>query len=172
MYYLKNSLLLILILTLLITMVGCNKQEYTINKINVDEIYTQEDNEYYVYFYQKNCPYCEDCFEVINEYINNPSELNLYVCDLTNNQEIKRKNQSGQGPDGGYWVDNVSDYKNLWIAGVPSLIKIKENDNSYYVTSGRKNILAYIEYLNDKENHKHNYVDGKCICGEIKTKEE
>ena len=172
MYYLKNSLLLILILTLLITMVGCNKQEYTINKINVDEIYTQEDNEYYVYFYQKNCPYCEDCFEVINEYISNPSELNLYVCDLTNNQEIKRKNQSGQGPDGGYLVDNVSDYKNLWIAGVPSLIKIKENDNSYYVTSGRKNILAYIEYLNDKENHKHNYVDGQCICGEIETKEE
>lgn len=166
MYYLRNSLLLVFVIVFSLLLVGCDKQEYTMNVIKVEDIYTQEEDEYYVYFFQKNCPYCEDCFETINEYINNPSELKLYVCDLTNNQEIKRKNQSGQGPDGGYWVDNVSDYKNLWIAGVPSLIKIDVKNNSYYVTSGRKNILAYIDYLNNIENHEHNFVDGKCICGE------
>ena len=108
---------------------------------------------------------------MISEYINDPKELNLYVCDLTNNQEIKRKYQEGQGPNGTYWVDNLGEYTSLRIAGVPSLIRINENDISYYVTSGRKNVLAYFEYLNDKENHEHNFVDGKCICGEVEIVE-
>lgn len=160
-----------IVLFLSLVLVGCNKNVYTKNCIEVEDIFFQEDEEYYVFFYQENCPYCDDCFNVISEYINDPKELNLYVCDLTNNLEIKRKYPGGQGPNGAYLVNGVTDYTSLWIAGVPSLIRINENDISYYVTSGRKNVLAYFEYLNDKENHEHNFVDGKCICGEIEIVE-
>ena len=151
MYCLKNKLLLLLVILLSITLIGC-KQEYTQNIIVEENIFFQKDEEYYVYFYKDNCPYCEDVFDTINEYISNPTDLPLYVCKIDESSKINRKYPSGgQGSNEAYWVDNIKKYEDLHIAGVPSLIKITKEDISFFVTSGRKNILEYFENLKQKE---------------------
>jgi len=148
---LKNkSLFIVFLFMILITLVGCNKQTYEKNIITIEDIYIQEEDEYYVYFYKEDCPYCEDVFEYVNEYLNNPTELKLYVCDLTDDETIKKEyeGENGQGTKGTYFVDGVTKYEDLCIAGVPSLIKIDGNNISYFVTSGRSKITEYFKNLN------------------------
>lgn len=158
MYCLKNKILFLLLLILCIVLVGCKKEKYEINIITIEDIYMQEEDEYYVYFYKEDCPYCEDVFEYVNEYLNNPKELKLYVCDLTEDETIKRDydGEGGQGSNKNYYVDGVTKYEDLYIAGVPSLIKIDPNDISYYVTSGRKKITEYFTNLNNLEDNEDN----------------
>lgn len=149
MYYLKNKILYILIIFILsLLLVGCNKKEYKTNIITEEEIYLQEDIEYYVYFYKEGCKYCEDVFDVINEYISNPYDLPLYVCKIDADSIVNRKySGEGQGTSGTYYVDNMVVYTDLYISGAPSLIKINEKNVSSFVTSGRKSILQYFEEL-------------------------
>lgn len=156
MYYLKNKLLLLLIILFSIVLVGCEKKEYTTNVITEENIIKQEEKEYYVYFYKDNCKYCEDVFDIVNEYLNNPTELKLYVCKIGPDSVINKAAEKGQGqgPNGKYYVDHVIDYEELYIAGAPSLIKVRFNGAIYecfFVTSGRKNIIQYFTDLNNKE---------------------
>ena len=126
------------------------------NDIDVKDIYNQEESEYFVYFFKDRCPYCNDCTEIIENYISsNQNNIKLYTCNLTN-QEIKRyyEGENGQGSKGQYYVDGVSNYNELYIAGVPSLIKVKVVDNiriSEYIASGKLKITEYINNLNDEE---------------------
>lgn len=156
MYYLKNKLLLLLIILFSIVLVGCENKEYTSNVITEENIMKQEEKEYYVYFYKDNCKYCEDVFDIVNEYLNNPTELKLYVCKIGPGSVINKTAESGngQGPNGKYYVDHVIDYEELYIAGAPSLIRVRFNGAIYecfFVTSGRKNIIQYFTDLNNKE---------------------
>ncbi len=153
---LKNKLVIILVLLLGIVLVGCNEKEYTINCITEENIFFQEEQEYYVYFYKDGCKYCEAVFDIVSDYLNNPTELKLYVCKIDADSVINRKDQSGkgQGYNGTYYVDYVINYEELYIAGAPSLIKIKFNgaiDEAYFVTSGKTNILQYFTNLNNKQ---------------------
>lgn len=145
MSLLKNSIYILLLFILLINITGCKSYDFETNNINIEDIYNQEEDEYYVYFYMDDCKYCEDCFDTVLEYLNNPLDLKLYVCKVNKNDIIKRfyEGEDGQGESGGYFVDGVTDYNDLYISGVPSLIKIDITNTSYFVTSGRKKIIAY-----------------------------
>ena len=152
----KKLILLIILNIFLCFIVGGQKNEYAINLIEEHDIMMQSEKEYYVFFYKDNCPYCDDVYNVLNEYLNNPKELKLYVCKIKENSLIegKAENSDGQGPDGKYYVDYVISYDRLRIAGVPSLIKVRFNgaiDECFYVTSGKKNIIEYFEKLNSLE---------------------
>lgn len=192
-------------------------------KIAPESIFEQSEDRYYVYFYKDSCPYCEDVFEYVVDYINDVKGLKLYVCDLSDkkqityklfftndivyeiialdndivnyndaiectkidnyyiidypnnirlkilwkknkivfqsddlqkyeiikeeviNNEIKRayNGTDGQGSSGKYYVDGVRKYSDLYIAGVPSLILVNEENVSTFITSGRKNIKEF-----------------------------
>ncbi len=235
MRLLKSNLIIILVIFMLLN-VGCRQKKVQYDEkyiINMEDIYNQNDDEYYVYFFKDQCPYCDDTYDTIIKYLekcDGKEYLNLYICDLSEvvfktykieyldtyatitfkNDEIdsyskdikeikkvlgkyyitfnhgteasfmiedekieildkfitnivligetKKDNiikraydgEGGQGSKGTYYVDGVSRYDELYISGVPSLIKITKDDISYFVTSGRKSVIVYFE---SKLNH-------------------
>lgn len=158
MYLLKNKKLLLLLLVLCIFITGCKQQKFD-DVISIDEIFAQEEEKYYVYFYKDNCPYCKDCFNDIKEYIKKAKEeefVKLYVCDLTSeyNSVIKRPYEggNGQGSSGKYYVDGVTKYEDLYISGTPSIIRIDENKTSYFCVSGRKDVKEFINEIKNTTN--------------------
>jgi thiol-disulfide isomerase/thioredoxin len=158
MCLLKNKILLILLVILCIFGYGCKQKKFE-DVITIDQIFTQEEAQYYVYFFKEKCPYCEDCFEEIKAYIESQDEkelLKLYVCDLTDefNSIIKRpyEGEGGQGTEGRYFVDGVTNYEDLYISGTPSIIRIDENDVSYFCVSGRKKVLQFIDEIKNTTN--------------------
>lgn len=140
MYLSKNKLLIIVLSLLMIALTGCKKKMP--NEIEVPTILEQQEDEYYVYFYKNRCPYCEGCEETIINYINK-GELKLYTCDLTKDKIIKKENE---GEDI-YFVNGVTEYQNLRIPKVPTLIKIKTIENvktAEYITSGKTKVVNYV----------------------------
>lgn len=226
MFFLKNKIsFLILIMSLSFALLGCdvNKDFDDTYKITPENIFNQSESQYYVYFYKDSCPYCEDVYDNVLNYIKHTNnDIKLYVCDLSdkkqityelnfgnciyeisviektiissdgaiqcikngdtynieypNNIQLKvswKKNKiifksedlkeyvmlkeevitneikrayegaDGQGSSGKYYVNGISNYNDLYIAGVPSLILVTEDRTSTFVTSGRKNIKEY-----------------------------
>lgn len=124
------------------------------NDIKVEDIFNQEEEQYLIYFYKNKCPYCEACEDVIDEYIKNQEgSIKLYTCNLTKS-EIKRyyEGENGQGSKGQYFVNGVNDYNELYIAGVPTIIKVyldQDQKISEYVISGKTKVIDYITSLQD-----------------------
>lgn len=120
------------------------------NEIKKEDIYNQIEDEYLIYFYKDRCPYCEQCEDIIKEYIaQDEKAIELYTCDLSKDKEIKRyyEGENGQGSKGQYFVDGVTNYKDLYIAGVPTIIKIKNENGikvSEYIASGKSKVIEYI----------------------------
>lgn len=144
MCFSKNKLLILVLVLLVISLVGCRKK--MTNQIEVSEILEQEEDEYYVYFYKYRCPYCEACEDTINNYINN-GELKLYTCDLTFDKIIKKENDG----DDIYNVNGVTSYEDLRIPKVPTLIKINTINSiktAEYITSGKTKVIDYISNQN------------------------
>lgn len=155
MYLSKNKILILIILLCTILLVGCKKEMP--NEIKKEDIYNQIEEEYLIYFYKARCPYCEKCEDIIKDYIvQDESPIKLYTCDLSKDKEIKRyyEGAKGQGSKGQYFVDGVTNYKDLYIAGVPTIIKIK-NENGIkvgeYIASGKSKV---IEYINEQKKAK------------------
>ena len=149
------NFLLIFLMTYIL--IGCKQSDYEKNVIRPEEIFFQEDTEYYVYFYRDGCMYCDDLYELINDYIENPYEKNLYVCKIKDTDIIDREYANdmdidGQGPNKQYFVDYITVYTSLWIAGTPSLIRIDEYKRSFYVTSGKNNIIEFFNNLLKSED--------------------
>jgi len=145
----KTKILKILMVAFLsLGVLGCKQYVYdTKYQIEDNAIFNQSEEEYLVYFYKDNCPYCEKSFETIEKYLLSDVEIKLYVCDITNSSIAKiYEGDNGQGTEGKYFVDGAQDYNELYIAGAPSIIKIKNNE-SMFIASGRKNVIAYIEQL-------------------------
>ena len=158
----NNIFKLFIFILFIIVFTGCKNYNYDTKYIIEDkEIFNQVEEEYYVYFYKQNCKYCEDCFDIINKYLNNENDIKLYVCDITNSGIARLyEGENGQGTSGHYFVNGVTEYRYLYISGAPSLIKIT-NKVSEFVTSGRSSIKQYFNNI-----HNHKFKDGKCSCGE------
>lgn len=166
----KNKLLLVVFLIANFLLTGCSltSKEFDSNFVIEDkEIFNQKDSEYYVYFYKEDCKYCKDAYSTVNKYLESDKTIKLFVCNLTDSS-IKKiyEGENGQGTDGAFFVNNVLNYEDLYIAAVPSLIKVK-NGISEFIASGRKNVISFIENLNASQpNHIHKYSDGICSCGD------
>lgn len=154
MYLSKNKCLIIILLLLIIGLTGCTK--VIKNNIEAEDIYNQEEEEYLIYFYKNKCPYCKECKDTINDYIESDNQtIKLYTCNLTK-EKIKRyyEEETGQGSKGQYLVDGISDYNELYIAGVPTIIKVKIENNkkiSEYIVSGKSKVIDYINDLYKEE---------------------
>lgn len=126
------------------------EEMFKTNEINIEDIFTQEENEYYIYFYKEDCPYCEAVEDIVNNLEN--SEVSLYRINLSINENklIGRSytGENGEGVNGKYLVNSVTDYKDLYISIAPTIIKIITNSETgqkeaIYVAGGSSEIIEY-----------------------------
>lgn len=158
----NNVFKLLVFIFFIIIFTGCKNYTYDEKFIIKDkDIFKQVEEEYYVYFYKDNCKYCNDCFEIVNNYLNSENDIKLYVCNITHSGIARLYDgENGQGTSGTHFVNGVTEYRYLYISGAPSLIKI-ENQVSTFITSGRSSVKEYFNNI-----HNHNFIDGVCDCGE------
>ena len=156
MRLLKNNWYILLISLFVLSGCTLSNKQYDLKYVIEDkQIFNQVEEEYYVYFYKEDCKYCNDCFEIVNEYLNNENDIKLYVCDITHSGIARiYDGENGQGTSGTYFVNGVTEYRYLYISGAPSLIKI-ENKVSTFIASGRSNVKEYFNNI-----HNHNFKDG------------
>lgn len=163
MYSLKNKILLfIILLTCIITFVGCKKNDYPNDlKISVGDIYSQNENNYYVFFYKDSCPYCEDVFPTINNYINSEDKkVKLYVCDLSDKEKFVYN----------IYIDNyISEIEIIdnEVISCSNAINITK-ENNIFIIDYPNNISITISFKRNKVN-----INGKSIIKyELIKKEE
>lgn len=154
---------------------GCKSVESDISGIKnlvQQQLYEQKEDRYLVFIYRANCDDCESVKAVVVEYAkaqkNNLKSRKIYGFNLSNEKNCEtniyriRKDGDGQGQvtsDGvlykkAFYVDGVTKWDDLYIAGTAALISIKEKDGvkySYFLCSGALNITEYLkEELNRK----------------------
>lgn len=133
-----RNLLLLITFTMLLT--SCSLLDS--NEINVDEIFMQEESEYFIYFYKDDCTYCDNVKGDIEEFsVNNT----VYKINLSKkkNTLIARSYTDGEGSNGKYHVSGVTKYDELYISIVPAIIKINDCKSSY-IAGGTNEIYHYL----------------------------
>lgn len=135
--------------------------------IKEDEIFSQNEESYFVYFYRDGCSWCEKISERVKAYIyktslpNYNSSKKVFVLNLTeggSRASIFRSNKSDEG-DGDYYVTGLKDISLMCIPTTPTLIEIKHENGeavakmiahgSTTVIEAIENELVYKEYKDD-----------------------
>lgn len=165
-------IIILLVIYVLFLASGCNGVESDLKGIKnlvQQEMYTQKEDKYLVFIYRESCPDCENVKASVLEYISarkkNSSSRKIYGFNLSNekNDGIYRIRAEGDGRGqitdstgvlrtGAFYVDGLTKWSDLYIAGTAALISIKEKDGvrySYFVCSGAEKIK---NYLNEELN--------------------
>jgi len=163
----KIILMLLLVLTLSLVS-GCNKAEGELKgmkNISVEEIFNQEENNYLIYFHRIDCPDCEQADPLVINYSNLvnkvdscSSKRDIYVVLLYTAEEkpgesvyIYRgyEGEDGQGTDGKFFVNGVTNWEGLYIGSTASLISISTRSSgekvANYVAQGSEMIGEELE---------------------------
>lgn len=137
---LKNLLVVIAFVIQVLLISGCSL--FCGDEINIDDIFMQEESEYYIYFYKDDCSYCDNIKSEIEEF---SLENTLYKINLSKkkNSLIARSYIDGEGSNNKYHVSGVTVYNELYISMVPALIKIT-NGKSIYIAGGVREIERYL----------------------------
>lgn len=157
----KKVILLVLIMVSAFTLCGCKKStdmDY-LKSLTQQNIFTQKEEKYFVFFYRDDCTGCEETKPYIINYwnaVNNGAyqgKRQIYGVNISNekNTKIYRKyaGTGGQGTDGAYFVDGVSQWDKLYIGSTPSLISIYERDGVRYAKYQAQGKDAILEVLNN-----------------------
>ncbi|MEN8906162.1 MAG: hypothetical protein ABF289_09430 [Clostridiales bacterium] len=134
-----SGITIIMLLSILYFYIS-NKDVYSsYNKINIKDILIQDEEEYLVYFYMKDC---YDCRIIEKDFIENTNKLkcNIYVVDL---------NEWGNVGDAYNWQKHHRDYDK-------EIGEIDKNGNKVFYTNESES--KYIDgNLKDKNNKKISY---------------
>lgn len=152
----KVLLLMALVLTVFI-LSGCSKKS-AIVEISGKEMFNQEGN-YYIYFFKDDCEDCAQIEPIIEAYVEAVKEEAKYQSKSTvfgvnlskeENKKILRSftGKLGQGENGNFFVDDVTDWNNLYIPTTASLISIKTNSQNVtyaaFEAEGAQNIFNFL----------------------------
>lgn len=158
----KKTLAMLFVLLAAILFVGCSKKE-SIPEKNVDDIFTGE-GKYFVYFYRDDCPDCEKTKPLIinyNKFIQENSKYAskkmVYAVNLSkpeNSVVYRAYTQSilnwgaGQGDEGNFWVNGVTDKSKLYIGATAALVSVGVNEENQrfttFIASGYDDISQYL----------------------------
>lgn len=162
----KRMMLLLVILVGVSVLTACkSKNEYLeLTELNENQVFTQKESEYYIYFHKDNCSGCQSIITDIQHYnyltTKNDNLRKIYGINLQKEGETKSfiyrsyTGVSGQGDEGNYYVNTVTLWSDLYIAATPTLIVIKDNGKektAHYVTHGASNIRDYIGGLSETD---------------------
>ena len=136
---------------------GCSKKS-PIVEINGEEMFNQEGN-YYIYFFEDDNedsaqiePIIEAYVEAVKEETKYQHKSTVYRVNLSKeeNKKILRSfnGKFGQGVSGNFFVDDVTDWNNLYIPTTASLISIKTNSQNVtyaaFEAEGAQNIFDFL----------------------------
>lgn len=146
MFCSKNKIIfLIFIISIAILFCGCKENNDYSDEVKIvpENIFDQDEEKYYVFFYKDSCPYCEDVFEYVLDYIENKdNDIKLYVCDLSDKKLIT---YSLNFKNSIYEI-TVSDNK---IVKADEAINCVYNDN-YYIIEYPNSIQLKVLWKNNK----------------------
>ena len=153
----KKVLLLLAFVLTVFVLSGCSKKSEIV-EISGEEMFNQEGN-YYIFFYQDDCEDCEQIEPIIEAYVEAVKEETKYQHKSTvykvnlskdENKKILRSYTGGlgQGTNGDFFVDDVQDWKDLYIPTTSSLISIKTNSQNVtyaaFEAEGAQNIFNFL----------------------------
>lgn len=154
------------IVLMLLMLSACKEESVYITPLIQNEIFTQEENKYFVFFYSDDCGFCETTKPLILEYLKTIQKANLdkrkvYGFDLSS-KENKFDNgtsdygifrvyeeESGNSTSSKYRVNGITKWNDLYIAGVPCLISITLDEmlgikKAYLVAENKQEIQAIL----------------------------
>lgn len=162
----KKILLFIVLFFLVFCSFGCKEKTKVYPQyITAENIYNGSSDKYLVYFEKENCSQCAATYPSIVDYLTETSRkkdsLKIYSVLLefvddngeTVTLPISRSfdmQNTGQGPDGNFYVDGVTNWIALYIAATPSLIEVSTVDGtkqSKLVAVGNSQIETYLTNL-------------------------
>ncbi len=109
-----------------------NYHEIKDRRINWEDIFSQEESDYLVYFYSEHCGYCSSIKNEVISYYLKTDKVMYFVCTDLGATFGPQSNLVG--------IDNVT---NFYIFGTPFLVRIMEfKVLEYYV--GASSILEFI----------------------------
>lgn len=160
----KKIFIAVIMMFVLIISNGCEKTTANnikeIKNLVQQEIFTQEDQRYYIFFYRDNCGDCEKAKPFVLDYVEasktNDELIPLYGVNLSDplNKSMYRRfsGKGGQGTgetcSGLFKVDNVTKWDNLYIGCTASIILIYTyNDvkTAKFRANGKDNIKKLLE---------------------------
>ncbi len=150
----RKTILVLLTLIISIMLVGCGSSDMKgVKNLTQQQIYEQKEDKYYVFFYREGCSGCEDTKPYILAYIkalksgDYPGARAMYAVNLSDEKNytmyVANHAEGGQGTDGRFWVDGVSNWSELKIGSTPSLITVYIKDGvkvSQYAAQGKDKI--------------------------------
>ena len=154
----KKFIILSLIVVILTIAFGCkHDDEYLdLTSIRESQIFTQEQDEYFIYFHRDNCSGCETVKTQVYHYnfltTKDDNLIKIYSHNLEKEGEksyIYRtyEGEDGQGDKNHFYVDGVIHWNDLYIPGTPGLIKIETIDGvktAKYICQGAAKIGEYL----------------------------
>ena len=162
----KKILFFIILSLLFMGVTGC-KEKSKVNPtyISAENIYEVELDRYFVYFEKEDCSQCAATLPNVIEYLTetqgkkNGYKIYAVLLEFTDENgetvtlPISRAftgADTGQGPNGNFYVNGVSNWVALYIAAAPSLIEITRTDGvaqSKLVAVGTSEIEVYLKTL-------------------------
>lgn len=161
--FMKKLLFVVILSLLFVVLNGCGEKVYP-SYITAENIYAIESDKYFVYFEKENCSQCEATLPSVIDYLtktkNKKDSPYIYrvLLEFTDeNGELVKlpisralDENSGQGPNGNFYVDGVKNWVALYIAATPSLIEVTNVDGtrqSKLVAVGTTEIETYLTNL-------------------------
>lgn len=154
----KKVVLLILFIIISSFLVGCGSSDMKgIKNLTQQQIYEQKEDKYYIFFYREGCSGCEDTKPYILAYIkalksgDYDGARQIYGVNLSDEKNytmyVSNKEVGGQGTDGRFWVDGVTNWSELKIGSTPSLITVYLKDGvktTQYAGQGKDKIVEIL----------------------------
>lgn len=162
----KKIGLLVIVLLGIFVLSGCTaKGELErVDNIKKEDIFNQEEDMYYVYFHRINCEDCEQSaprvieYSIIREEKAGCNEKRKVYAVLLYTKDEKPKDKThiyreytgddGQGTDGKYFVNGVTNWEDLYIASTSSLIAINTNSQgekvASYIAQGANSVVSHL----------------------------
>jgi len=155
----KKLLLLFLLLTSIVILGGCAKDSHLKN-LKGEELFTQEENSYFVFLYKKDHEEYENTAAIVESYLHlvedqkeYKNKSKIYGFDLSKepNSQIFReyKGKNGQGDNGTFYVNDVQDWEDLYIGTPVALISIRTRDGVKYANFEAEGYEAISARLQD-----------------------
>ena len=139
-------------------LVGCGGSG--VKNLKGEQLFKQE-GKYLVFIHKEECAGCDEAMQIAIQYNSLLKEdkfkdkRKVYGFDVTKGDEagVYRlyKGEGGQGTDGAFYVDDVTEWKDLYIGSTPALISVNNTGNTVlvrYVAQGAEAITsAFTSYL-------------------------
>jgi hypothetical protein len=155
----KKIFVLIIAIISVFLLSGCRYETdmATVKNLTQEDIFKQKEEKYFVFFYVDGCTGCEETKPYIINYYNlvkdDNSKRQIFGVNLSNpkNKQIyvKYSGTGGQGTDGTFYIDGVTNWDELKIGTTPSMISIyisKDGEKTAkYVAQGKDAIVEALE---------------------------